>query len=231
MKGYRIRCFQPATVVVVAISAFVLTGCIPEIPPARYVQYKLEVTRSVFREGVPEPVTNLSDGGVKVDWELHANCFYGVFSNHMNIDLKILWEGAEFSYGGESEPLIKLRSSQTSDLPQPPTTIPSNSKVELLAIPLSYAMFGRLPQDGQIRHGSWNGFLFMKDIGDIYFEGSKKDLKKKDLKKLGEKVIGRQFDIKIPIQFEDKILVNEFHIRIVDVKVKAQYFTIPGYNF
>ncbi len=71
----------------------------------------------------------------------------------------------------------------------------------------------------------------MKDIGDIYFEGSKKDLKKKDLKKLGEKVIGRQFDIKIPIQFEDKILVNEFHIRIVDVKVKAQYFVIPGYNF
>ena len=213
MKERRIRSFPLAAVVAAAISALVLAGC----PASSYdVRYQVEVTRSVSQEGVPEPAPSSSDGCVEVDWRIMSWVLVGVFSNPVNTEGKILWEGAVFSYGGESEPLISTDPHQTPDLPQPPTTIPPNGQVEVSALPLSSA--------------KWRWFTD-RSTGGFWYAGSPligigltREQSKEERQQLAETAIGQQFDVQIPIQLDDKILVHEFHFRIVGAEAYASYY-------
>jgi len=89
------------------------------------VEYQVEVTGSVYKGDVSEPIQSSSDKCVNVEWRIRSDMLVGVYSNPMNIEGKILWEGAVFSYRGEPEPLILIFNFTetqiflTPDLPQP----------------------------------------------------------------------------------------------------------------
>lgn len=213
MKECRIGSFPLVIAVLSAISMLFLVGC----PTASSydVRYKVEVTKSVSQKGVTKPAPSSGDGGVEVEWSVMSWLLSGVFSNPGDTEMKILWESAVFSYGGESEPLIVTRA-QTSDLPQPPTKIPPNSKVKVDALPLSCAKWRWFTDR------STGGFWY--DASPLLGIGPTREQSRKERQQLAETALGQQFDVRIPIQLDDKVLVHEFHFRIVGAKVYAAYY-------
>jgi hypothetical protein len=212
MKEYRIGSFPLVIAVLSAISMLFLVGC----PASNYgVRYEVEVTKSVSQEGVTEPAPSSGDGGVEVEWLVMSSRLKGEFSNPGDTEMKILWEGAVFSYDGESEPLIVTRA-QTPNLPQPPTKIPPNSKVEVGALPLSCAKW-RWFSDR-----STGGFWY--EASPLLGIGPTREQSKKERQQLAETAIGQQFDVRIPIQLDDKVLVHEFHFRIIGANAHAAYY-------
>lgn len=220
-----IRGFPLGTIVAVAIFPVVLTGCcclISPFPCDYGVKYQVKVNRSVYESGVLEPVQSSSDNYVNVEWHIRSTGLRGIYSNPMNIEGKMLWKGAVFSYRGESEPLIlaanltDLQAFLTPDLPQPPTIIPPHGQVQVYTLPLSRAKWR------WFHNKSTGGFY--ESISPLIGPDLMLEQNKKGQQQLAEMTIGQEFDVRIPIQFEEKVLIHEFHFRIVGAKAIGIYY-------
>lgn len=167
--------------------------------PTKPFQYVYKMTKPQISES-----TKFEDDKVIFDFKMNETDVYFKLSNKTEKPLKIIWDEASLVNQGEAQKVIhKNVKFIDSEKSQSLTVIPPGAYVSEVIQPIDDINFDR-------KTYSWSKKSFLPPLG---LSTNKKYVDNK-LKPL----IGRKFNIYIPVQFEEKTLEYYFEVEVSDIR-------------
>jgi hypothetical protein len=177
-----------------------LAGC----TTATYeVRYDVRVTEAVVETDVPEDGPGTQVIAVRTEWTVSSFALDVRFSNPADTAAVIMWEGATYSHGGETAPLVLTAPQAGPELPQPPTTIPRRGQVAV----------GLIPQS----HGEWYA------VEGLFGGAAGPEPTESDWQAVADAAIGQTFEVRIPIRTGGRSLTYMYDVRVLGATVRPSY--------
>lgn len=189
-----------------------LTGCTSS---TYEVRYEVRVTEAVVETDVPEDGPGTQEIAVRSEWTVSSFALDVRFSNPADTVATIVWEGATYTHGDETTPLVLTAPHGGPELPQPPTIIPRRGQVAVGLIPHS--------------HGEWRWFTNRATGGIWYavrglFGGrAEAEQTESEWQAVAEAAVGETFEMRIPIMTGDRSLTYLYDVRVMDATVRPSY--------
>lgn len=202
-----------ATAAIMAVGAALLTaGC----QSASYeVVYEFNVTAAVMEENAPEDGPRTDDIAVDIEWSIGSHRLSARISNPADTTAVLMWDGAEFTHGGETVPLVGTAPAPNDALPQAPVPVPAGGQLVADMLPLSNAVWEWLPS--RAMGGSWGGEtgLFGVDLSADQTEDERSVT--------AESAVGQRFKIRLPVATGSRKLVYMYDMRVTGATVRATH--------
>ena len=212
MRGSGALALTATACVLLLLATASMTGC---QSPGYEIRYEVSKTEAVLEANAPEEGPPTERIALDIDWTITSDSLEARMSNPADTTAVIMWDGATFTYGDETVPLVTTAPSPSPDLPQQGTVIPRRGQMAVDVVPLSQAEWEWLPN--RAMGGRW------RPVGGLL--GIKPEATQTDDERaaLAETALGEKFKVRIPVSTGHRVLTYLFDFRVAGARVEAVF--------